>query len=91
MGDVLLSCFRASLPDELASVLEDHIQQIETGNFLALLKHPDVLVLLGRDDDTLKDVKLKDFPLWSDYIFHRLGKYFSTSKRSVLLLIVLRC
>ncbi|KAF2109877.1 hypothetical protein BDV96DRAFT_604365 [Lophiotrema nucula] len=75
MGDIILNCFRASLPDELVSVLEDYIRQVETGDFLALLAHPEVQVLLGHEEtDATKNVILKEFPVWSDYVFQRLGK-----------------
>ncbi|KAH7071915.1 hypothetical protein BKA63DRAFT_516613 [Paraphoma chrysanthemicola] len=74
MGDVLLEFFRASLPDELTAVLEDVLKATESGDFLAVFQQPEVQVLLGHDEtDATKAVKLDDFPIWSDYIFHRLG------------------
>lgn len=78
MGDVLVEYLRQSLPEELASVLQNQLHNLENGDFLAIFQHPDVQVLLGHHDiDTTKDVKLKDFPIWSDYIFHRLGVVLS--------------
>lgn len=74
MGDMLLTFFRSSLPDELAAVLEDVLQATESGNFLAVLQQPEVQILLGhQDSEATKDVKRDSFGLWSDYIFHRLG------------------
>ncbi|KAH7084203.1 hypothetical protein FB567DRAFT_528575 [Paraphoma chrysanthemicola] len=74
MGDVLFEFFRASLPDELTAVLEDVLKATESGDFLAVFQQPEVRVLLGHDEtDATKAVKLDGFPIWSDYIFHRLG------------------
>ncbi|KAF2034278.1 TPR-like protein [Setomelanomma holmii] len=74
MSDVLLEFLRASLPDELAAVLEDVLNAAESGNFLAVLQQPDVQILLGQDEsEATVSVKHDGFPLWSDYIFHRLG------------------
>lgn len=70
--------FRRTLPDELASVLEDFLNSIDTGDFLALFRDEQVQVLLGHHDDEItKGVQLKDFDTWSDYIFHRLGLMLS--------------
>ncbi|KAF2245549.1 TPR-like protein [Trematosphaeria pertusa] len=78
MGDVLLRFFRSTLPDELAAALEDVLKATETGDFLTVFQHPKVQVLLGHQDiAATQDVQLKDFPLWSDYIFHRLGLILS--------------
>ncbi|KAF2193271.1 TPR-like protein [Zopfia rhizophila CBS 207.26] len=78
MEDILVSLLKRSLPEELASVLNDELQNLENGNFLAIFHDPKVQVLLGhQEDETTKDVYPKDFPLWSDYIFHRLGLILS--------------
>ncbi|KAF2205742.1 TPR-like protein [Delitschia confertaspora ATCC 74209] len=78
MGDIFIQYLRESLPEELASVLGDFIQNLENGDFLAIFEHPQVKVLLGHgQDETVKDVSTKDFSLWSDYIFHRLGLLLS--------------
>ncbi|KAF2658228.1 TPR-like protein [Lophiostoma macrostomum CBS 122681] len=74
MGDVLVKFLRRSLPDELAAVLQDSLQNLEDGNFQALLQDPEVLLLLGHEDnDVTRDIHRKDFSTWSDYVFHRLG------------------
>lgn len=78
MGDVLLDYFRSSLPDELASVLEDTLNAVQGGDFLTVLENPEVQLLLGHQDDaSTQDVKVQDFPTWSDYVFHRLGLLLS--------------
>ncbi|CAI6334079.1 unnamed protein product [Periconia digitata] len=81
MADVLLEFFRSTLPDEIAVVLEDVLSATECGDFESVLKHPEVQVLFGhQENDLTKDVNLKNYPVWSDYIFHRLGLILS--KRS---------
>ncbi|KAF2262175.1 TPR-like protein [Lojkania enalia] len=81
MTDVLVKAFRSALPEELTSYLRDQLQAVENGDFLAILQHPEVQLLLGhQENETTKDVRLTDFPSWSDYIFHRLGLILS--KRS---------
>lgn len=76
--DTLLLFLRASLPDELAAVLESALQSVSAGAFEAVFALPDVQVLLGhRDTAATENVKAKDFPLWSDYIFQRLGLVLS--------------
>ncbi|KAJ4289188.1 hypothetical protein N0V90_011530 [Kalmusia sp. IMI 367209] len=78
MGDILLDFFRGALPDELAAVLGDTIKAVESGDFLTVLQKPEVQVLLGhQDNNSTRDVQLKDFPSWSDFIFHRLGLILS--------------
>ncbi|KAL5373275.1 hypothetical protein DPSP01_012847 [Paraphaeosphaeria sporulosa] len=78
MGDVLLDYFRSALPEELASVLGDTLKAVESGDFLTVLQTPEIQILLGhQDDDNTRSTQLKDFPSWSDYIFHRLGLILS--------------
>ncbi|KAF2639501.1 TPR-like protein [Massarina eburnea CBS 473.64] len=78
MADILLSFFRSTLPDELAAVLIDVLQAAESGDFASILQQPEVKLLLGHEENEVtKDVKLKDFSNWSDYIFHRLGLILS--------------
>ncbi len=74
MTEALLSYFRSTLPDELAASLTAQLDRLEKGDFLAIFKHPLVQVLLGHEEDgETKRIQLEDFPLWSDYIFRRLG------------------
>ncbi|KAF2683956.1 TPR-like protein [Lentithecium fluviatile CBS 122367] len=81
MGDVFVSFFRSTLPEELVAVLEETLNAIETGDYLAVFQQEEVQFLLGnQNNDTTRDVQLKDFPTWSDYVFHRLGLILS--KRS---------
>jgi tetratricopeptide (TPR) repeat protein len=78
MADILITFLRSSLPEGLVPVLEDLLLALEKGDFLAIFEHPEVQVLLGhRGNEATKDVQHKDFPLWSDYIFHRLGLILS--------------
>ncbi|PVH99731.1 TPR-like protein [Periconia macrospinosa] len=78
MADVLLGFFRSTLPDEIAVVLEDILSATERGDYESVLKHPEVQLLLGhQENEVTKDVHSKDFPLWTDYLFHRLGLLLS--------------
>ncbi|KAF1942235.1 TPR-like protein [Clathrospora elynae] len=78
MGDVFLTFFRSSLPDELVTVFESVLKALESGDFLAVLQLPEAQILFGHDDnETTKDVKRSGFGLWSDYVFHRLGLILS--------------
>ena len=74
MPDPLLTFLRASLPDELAAVLQDAFAAAQKGDFLALLNAPETRILLGHEEnDITRGVKSEDFTSWSEYIFHRLG------------------
>jgi tetratricopeptide (TPR) repeat protein len=74
MGDVLLGFIRNTLPDDLVSVLGDFLDRLETGEYDAIFQSPQVALLLGfQNDERTKEVYFKDFPLWTDYIFCRLG------------------
>ncbi|KAF1996627.1 TPR-like protein [Amniculicola lignicola CBS 123094] len=74
MGDALISFLRASLPEELATLLQDLLHTLENGHYKALLEQEEVQVLLGhQDDESTRGVKSSDFALWSDYVSHRLG------------------
>lgn len=78
MGDVLINFLRRSLPDELAQALQDSLQKLQDGKFEELFQLPEVQVLLGhQDSEATKDVQIKNFPNWSDYVFHRLGVILS--------------
>lgn len=78
MGDLLLSFFRSTLPDELAAVLDNALKATETGEFLSIFQLPESQLLLGHEEnDATKDVKREEFGLWSDYVFHRLGLILS--------------
>ncbi|KAF2010321.1 TPR-like protein [Aaosphaeria arxii CBS 175.79] len=78
MTDVLLNFVQSSLPEELASILQNSIQALEKGDFLAIFQYPEVQELLGhQESEATKDVKLDGFPVWSDYVFHRLGLLLS--------------
>jgi tetratricopeptide (TPR) repeat protein len=83
MSDAFISYFRATLPEELAVVLKDALNALETGDFLAIFQYPEVQLLLGyQDNDITGNVQLEDFPTWSDYIFHRLGLLLSKRSES---------
>lgn len=78
MGDILLSFFRNSLPDELAAVLKDILEATESGDWYSLFQLPEIQVLLGHEDnEATKGIKKEVFGVWSDYIFHRLGLILS--------------
>lgn len=74
MADALLDFLRSALPDELAASLRGQLDQLERGDFHAIFQHELVQVLLGhREDEATKEVSFADYPVWSDYIFRRLG------------------
>ncbi|KAF2502843.1 TPR-like protein [Lophium mytilinum] len=74
MADAYLGFLRTTLPDDLLSVLGDLLNHLEKGEYDAILQSPQVAILLGlRDNEKIKDIATSDFPLWSDYIFRRLG------------------
>jgi tetratricopeptide (TPR) repeat protein len=74
MAEALLSYLRESLPDELAASLSHHLTQLENADFQALFEDSLAQLLFGHtNDERVADVSISDFPLWSDYIFHRLG------------------
>ncbi|KAF2747817.1 TPR-like protein [Sporormia fimetaria CBS 119925] len=78
MGDALVRFLRHTLPEELASVLEDTLQNLENGHFLHIFQLPEVQVLLGHQENSAtKNVTLDDFPVWSDFVFHRLSLLLS--------------
>ncbi|KAK5112358.1 hypothetical protein LTR62_004321 [Meristemomyces frigidus] len=74
MADAILTWFRSSLPAELTEVVEPFISQLEQGHYQSLLDSEEAEALFGHVDDAkTKDIRLEDFPNWSDCIFHRLG------------------
>jgi tetratricopeptide (TPR) repeat protein len=68
MGDTLTIFLRSTLPDELTEVLEELLQTLERGDYLAIFQLPEVRDLL--DSQEGEDTKES---LWSDGVFHRLG------------------
>ncbi|TKA24844.1 hypothetical protein B0A50_06573 [Salinomyces thailandicus] len=74
MTDVVLAWLRQSLPKEVAEVAEPYILNLESGEYQALLESEEAKKLFGTaTDGRLHDIKLRDFPTWSDYIFQRLS------------------
>ncbi|KAK8217248.1 hypothetical protein M8818_001501 [Zalaria obscura] len=78
MSEGLLSLFRETLPDEISALVTEHLAELENGNFHSLFQSPLAQALLGHQSpEALKDVHLKNFESWNDYIFHRLGLILS--------------
>ncbi|KAK4506103.1 hypothetical protein PRZ48_004068 [Zasmidium cellare] len=76
MADALLQYLRASLPQEVATLAESHLNNLEQGQFESILRSTEARALFGhKEDPSLESSKLEDFPSWSDWIFHRLGVY----------------
>jgi len=81
MAEALLKYFRSTLPEELAVSLKEHLEFLERGDFHAIFRHPLVQVLLGHsENEDTEDIKLEDSPVWSDYVFRRLGALLSTRR-----------
>lgn len=78
MADVLLAFLRSQFPKDLVVVLEDVLSAAERGEFQTIFQLPEVQILLGHQDDAAtKDIHVDGFALWTDYIFHRLGRMLS--------------
>jgi tetratricopeptide (TPR) repeat protein len=78
MSDAFFDFFRSTLPEELVIVLEESLNAVQTGDFLALFQYEEVQVLLGhRNNEATKGIHLQNFPTWSDYVFHRLSLLLS--------------
>ena len=70
----LLSYFRATLPPEIASLIEPYLVNLEKADFKAILTDVVAQSLFGVSEDAEDDKsRIEDFPDWNDYIFHRLG------------------
>lgn len=75
MPDALITFLNKSLPENLVELLKPQIRQLENAEFEAVLRLPIVQKLLGHvDDDKTKGTLQKDFPVWVDYLFHRIGQ-----------------
>lgn len=82
MADALLTYFRLTLPAELSTLTEPYIAKLERGEYKSLLEDPDARALFGHDEDSKTEgIKLKDFPSWNDFIFHRLGLLLADRRR----------
>ncbi|KAK7539375.1 uncharacterized protein J3D65DRAFT_277768 [Phyllosticta citribraziliensis] len=74
MADVYLAFFQSTLPQELASSLNEHLQNLESGNFESVLGTHLTRALLGhQNDEATKDISLQNYNVWSDFIFRRLS------------------
>ena len=74
MAEAIVQHLRSSLSTELVEALSQHLTDLQEGNFQAILQHPSARLLFGHEsNDLLDNVSLEDFPLWTDYISHRLG------------------
>ena len=83
MAEALIFFLRKSLPEDIASLLEAQIVNLEKANFEAILKQDSVRRLLGHEnDDNTGSISQRDFPLWTDYICYRLGLLLSKHQDS---------
>lgn len=74
MADALLTYFRQSLPEEIATLSETYIKKLEQGDYQSLLEDPEAQLIFGhRQNSKSGGVALDDFPSWNDFVFHRLG------------------
>jgi tetratricopeptide (TPR) repeat protein len=81
MSDALIQFFRSTLPEDLAVALNSQLELLEAAKFEEIFQDKLVLTLLGYDnDENTKDVHLKEFRGWSDWIFHRLEILLSKRK-----------
>ena len=75
MPDALIKFLTKSLPDNLVELLKPQIQRLENAEFEAILRQPVIRKLVGQvDDDKARGTVLGDFPVWVDYLFHRIGQ-----------------
>jgi len=82
MADALLTWFRQTLPQEIASLTEPYLAKLENGEYQILLDDGSAKTLFGHiEHEKTKDVMLGDFPTWSDYIFQRLGTLLADRSR----------
>lgn len=82
MADAIITFLRQSLPQDIADLTGQYLTRLEQGEYESLLTDPQAKALFGHaDDENLANIKLEDFPLWSDYIFQRLGS--SLADRSI--------
>ncbi|EMC96607.1 hypothetical protein BAUCODRAFT_70170 [Baudoinia panamericana UAMH 10762] len=73
MADTLIVWLRKSLPEEIATLVEPYISQVERGQYQELLQSDEARKLFGHDSAPDGGEGSLDFPTWSDFIFHRLG------------------
>lgn len=79
--EALISFLRKSLPEDLELLLESQIIKLEKANFEAILRQDSVQKLLGHENDNkVRNLSQRDFPLWTDYVCHRLGLLLSTNE-----------
>jgi tetratricopeptide (TPR) repeat protein len=69
MADALLQYLRQTLPDELTTLLEPHLENLESANFEAILQDPLCKILLGVDSN---EAPYDTSGSWNDFIFDRL-------------------
>ena len=75
MPDALITFLAKSLPENLVELLQPQIRLLENAEFEAILQQPIVRKLVGHiDDDKTRGTVLGDFPVWVDYLFHRIGQ-----------------
>lgn len=83
MPDALIAFLHKALPENLIELLKPQIQQLENAESEALLRLPIVQKLVGHiDDDKTKGTLQKHFPVWVDYLFHRIGQILSNRQPS---------
>jgi tetratricopeptide (TPR) repeat protein len=71
--DVFLEYCRQALPVESKPDLSQHLDALQNSDFERLFQDPLCQILCGKANDPILDnVDLDDFPVWTDYISHRL-------------------
>ncbi|KAK5729192.1 hypothetical protein LTR15_002334 [Elasticomyces elasticus] len=71
-----------SLPAEIADLTEPYIAKLEQGDYQSLLEDGEAKTLFGHiEDSSYNDIRLSNFPTWSDFIFQRLGTLLADRSR----------
>lgn len=82
MADALLSYFRSSLPQEIATLTESHLKQLEEGRYEDVLNSPEAQQIFGQaQGSSLESIKFENFKSWNDFIFDRLGAFCGDRSR----------
>ncbi|KXT04233.1 hypothetical protein AC579_8347 [Pseudocercospora musae] len=78
MADALVTYLRQTLPPEVGSQVESHIQKLEQGDLEGLLRSAEARTIFGHEQtEHLENTRIDDFPNWSDFIFQRLSVFLA--------------
>nr|POE94516.1 tpr repeat-containing protein c19b12.01 [Quercus suber] len=89
MTDAVVAWLRQSLPEEVVNLAKSYLDNLENGEYEALLQSPEAQALFGHAaGEDLQSIKLEESGSWNNFIFRRLSASLNDRSQSINQIII---